>query len=137
MFMTTTFIPVSRLLTADQPPLFHEPISKPASSPDCHVAILLASVEPWLMPCNSITKLRNTARLVFQNDFPVSVAAAINPKHMAECDHRIMRSEFSDYRELFRESDIRSAVAFLRNSRFTHIIQDLAGESNQLILAFF
>ncbi len=31
MFMTTTFIPVSRLLTADQPQLFHEPASKPAS----------------------------------------------------------------------------------------------------------
>ncbi|AOT35474.1 Mobile element protein (plasmid) [Escherichia coli] len=29
---------------------------------------------------------------------------------MAECDHRIMRSEFPDYRELFRESDIKSAV---------------------------
>lgn len=40
MFMTTTFIPVSRLLTADQPQLFHEPASKPAShlvaSPGCH-----------------------------------------------------------------------------------------------------
>ncbi|ODG77594.1 transposase [Shigella sp. FC2928] len=29
---------------------------------------------------------------------------------MAECDHRIMHSEFPDYRELFRESDIKSAV---------------------------
>ncbi len=37
----------------------------------------------------------------------------MNPEHMAECDHRIMRSEFPDYRELFRESDIKSAVAFL------------------------
>ena len=40
MFMPTTFIPVSRLLTADQPQLFHEPASKPAShlvaSPGCH-----------------------------------------------------------------------------------------------------
>lgn len=40
MFMTTTFIPVSRLLTADQPQLFHEPANKPAShlvaSPGCH-----------------------------------------------------------------------------------------------------
>ncbi|HEB1535317.1 TPA: hypothetical protein RY454_004621, partial [Escherichia albertii] len=40
MFMTTTFIPVSRLLTADQPLLFHEPASKSAShlvaSPGCH-----------------------------------------------------------------------------------------------------
>ncbi|BBG79243.1 transposase [Escherichia coli] len=34
----------------------------------------------------------------------------MNPEHMAECDHRIMRSEFPDYRELFRESDIKSAV---------------------------
>ncbi|MQC11703.1 hypothetical protein C4513_12525 [Morganella morganii] len=29
---------------------------------------------------------------------------------MAKRGHRIMRSEFPDYRELFRESDIRSAV---------------------------
>ncbi|EGD4790769.1 transposase [Escherichia coli] len=34
----------------------------------------------------------------------------MNPEHMAECDHRIMHSEFPDYRELFRESDIKSAV---------------------------
>ena len=34
----------------------------------------------------------------------------MNPEHMAECDHRIMRSEFPDYREQFRESDIKSAV---------------------------
>lgn len=34
----------------------------------------------------------------------------MTPEHMAECDHRIMRSEFPDYRELFRESDIKSAV---------------------------
>ncbi|GDT69718.1 hypothetical protein BvCmsOUP082_04432 [Escherichia coli] len=46
----------------------------------------------------------------FRTVFPVSVAAAMNPEHMAECDHRIMRSEFPDYRELFRESDIKSAV---------------------------
>lgn len=49
----------------------------------------------------------------FRTVFPVSVAAAMNPEHMAECDHRIMHSEFPDYRELFRESDIKSAVAFL------------------------
>ncbi|EFN9896541.1 hypothetical protein CVD20_23245 [Escherichia coli] len=29
---------------------------------------------------------------------------------MAECYHQIMRSELLDYRELFRESDIKSAV---------------------------
>ncbi len=40
----------------------------------------------------------------------------MNPEHMAECGHRIMRSEFPDYRELFRESDIKSAVAFFRSS---------------------
>ncbi|VCZ65876.1 hypothetical protein BANRA_05449 [Escherichia coli] len=40
----------------------------------------------------------------------------MNPEHMAECDHRIMRSEFPDYRELFRESDIKSAVAFFNIS---------------------
>lgn len=51
--------------------------------------------------------------LVFQDGFPVSVAAAMSPEHMAACDHRIMCSEFPDYRELFRESDIKSAVAFL------------------------
>ncbi|OOP04906.1 hypothetical protein AJR23_010800 [Shigella flexneri] len=60
----------------------------------------------------------------------------MNPEHMAECDHRIMRSEFPDYRELFRESDIKSAVAFLRNSWFTLIIQGLAGENNPVILLF-
>ncbi|OTD45996.1 hypothetical protein AW100_26385 [Escherichia coli] len=37
----------------------------------------------------------------------------MNPEHMAECYHRIMRSEFPDYRELFRVSDIKSSVAFL------------------------
>ena len=37
----------------------------------------------------------------------------MNPEQMAECDHRIMCSEFPGYRELFRESDIKSAVAFL------------------------
>ncbi|RBX32008.1 hypothetical protein DS972_15975 [Escherichia coli] len=29
---------------------------------------------------------------------------------MAECGHRITRPEFPDYRKLFRESDIKSAV---------------------------
>lgn len=52
----------------------------------------------------------------FRTVFPVSVVAAMNPEHMAECDHRIMRSEFPDYRELFRESDIKSAVAFFNIS---------------------
>ncbi|MFM3953485.1 hypothetical protein AB8S43_29740, partial [Klebsiella pneumoniae] len=61
---------------------------------------------------------------------------AMNPEHMAESGHRITRPEFPDYRELFRESDIKSAVAFLRNSRFTRITQDLAGESNPVILPF-
>lgn len=42
----------------------------------------------------------------------------MNPEHMAECDHRIMRSEFPDYRELFRESDIKSAVACFNISFF-------------------
>lgn len=37
----------------------------------------------------------------------------MNPEHMAESGHRITRPEFPDYRELFRESDIKSAVAFL------------------------
>ncbi|BBE80099.1 hypothetical protein TUM17576_51540 [Enterobacter hormaechei] len=60
----------------------------------------------------------------------------MNPEHMAKSDHRITRPEFPDYRELFRESDIKSAVAFLRNSRFKHIIQDPAGESNPVILLF-
>ncbi len=96
MFMTTMFIPVSRLLTADQPQLFHEPASNAAQVPDC-------VIQP-------------VCRLVFQDSFPVSVAAAMNPEHMAECDHRIMRSEFPDYRELFRESDIKSAVAFFNIS---------------------
>ncbi|AHM29278.1 hypothetical protein CF57_25720 [Escherichia coli] len=32
------------------------------------------------------------------------------PEHMAESGHRITRPEFPDYRELFRESDIKSAV---------------------------
>ncbi|OKU80134.1 transposase [Escherichia coli] len=34
----------------------------------------------------------------------------MNPEHMAESGHRITRPEFPDYRELFRESDIKSAV---------------------------
>ena len=37
----------------------------------------------------------------------------MNPEHLAESDHRITRPEYPDYRELFRESDIKSAVAFL------------------------
>ena len=32
---------------------------------------------------------------------------------MAESGYMIMRPEFPDYRELFRESDIKSDVAFL------------------------
>ena len=40
VFMTTTFIPVGRLLTTHQPQFFHEPASKPAShfevSQGCH-----------------------------------------------------------------------------------------------------
>ena len=43
----------------------------------------------------------------------------MNPEHMAECDHRIMRSEFPDYRELFRESDIKSAVVAFFNISFS------------------
>ena len=35
---------------------------------------------------------------------------------MAESGHRITRPEFPDYRELFRESDIKSAVAFFNIS---------------------
>jgi hypothetical protein len=46
--------------------------------------------------------------------FPVFVAAAMSPEHVAESDRRITRPEFPDYRELFRESVIKSAVAFLR-----------------------
>ncbi|BEA14151.1 transposase [Escherichia coli] len=34
----------------------------------------------------------------------------MDPEHMAESGHRITRPEFPDYRELFRESDIKSAV---------------------------
>lgn len=37
----------------------------------------------------------------------------MNPEHMAESDHWITRPAFPDYRELFRESDIKNAVAFL------------------------
>ncbi len=40
----------------------------------------------------------------------------MNPEHVAESDHRITRSELPDYRELFRESDIKSAVAFFNIS---------------------
>mgnify|MGYP006933262763 CR=1 FL=1 len=40
----------------------------------------------------------------------------MNPEHMAESGHRITRPEFPDYRELFRESDIKSAVAFFNIS---------------------
>ena len=76
MFMTTIgYSSVSRWLpTADQPQLFHEPASKPASypaSPGCHCMMLLAPAEPWLMPCSSSTRSRNTARLPsgFQDGF--------------------------------------------------------------------
>ena len=40
----------------------------------------------------------------------------MNPEHMAESGHRITRPEFPDYRELFGESDIKSAVAFFNIS---------------------
>lgn len=31
-----------------------------------------------------------------RTDYPNIVAAAMNPEHVAECDHRILRSEFLD-----------------------------------------
>ncbi|AJZ91867.1 hypothetical protein VW41_05340 [Klebsiella michiganensis] len=37
----------------------------------------------------------------------------MNHNYMAESSHRITRPELPDYREQFRESDIKSAVAFL------------------------
>lgn len=40
----------------------------------------------------------------------------MNPEYMAESDHRITRPAFPDYRELFRESDIKSVVAFFNIS---------------------
>ena len=57
----------------------------------------------------------------------------MNPEHMAECDHRIMRSEFPDYRELFRESDIKGAVVDSigqRNSYVKHGVAEVLNETN-------
>lgn len=54
-----------------------------------------------------------SAARLFSTVFPVFVDAVMNPRRMAECRHRITRTEFPDYRELYRESDIRRAVAFL------------------------
>lgn len=94
MLLTATLIPVIKLLATDQPRLFHKPVGKPAprlvASLDCH--------------CGDASCSGGT------------VAATINPEHMAESDHRITRPEFPDYRELFRESDIKSAVAFFNIS---------------------
>ncbi len=81
-------------------PVFHEPAGKPAphseASQGCHWAMLLAPAEPWLMLCNSSTwrVIQPVCRLVFQDGFSSICSAAMNPEHMAECDHRIMRSEF-------------------------------------------
>lgn len=40
----------------------------------------------------------------------------MNPEHMAESGYRITRPEYPDCRELFRESDIKSAVVFFNIS---------------------
>lgn len=40
----------------------------------------------------------------------------MNREHVAESNYRITRSELPDYRELFRESDIKIAVAFFNIS---------------------
>ncbi|RYM66477.1 transposase [Serratia proteamaculans] len=45
----------------------------------------------------------------------------MNPKHIAESGHRITRPEFPDYRELFRESDIKSAVVDSIGQRNSHV----------------
>lgn len=57
----------------------------------------------------------------------------MNPAHMAKCDHQIMRSELLDYRELFRESDIKSAVAFLI---FHSLFQYVAAFSSAHVFRF-
>lgn len=57
--------------------------------------------------------MQSVCRLVFQNGFQVFLAAAMNPEHVAESGRRIAHPEFPDCRELFRNSDIKSTVAFL------------------------
>ncbi len=105
MFKATAFIPMGRLLTTDQHQFFYMNLpAKPSSHP---VEILLAPAKPW----QTRTWLR--CHLVFQDRF---VAAAMPSEHMAECDHRIMRTEFPDYQELPRESDIKNWVAFFNIS---------------------
>ena len=101
MFMTTTFIPVSRLLTADQPQLFHESASKPAphlvASLGCHCGDASCSGRAVADAMQFKYRLRNTARLpsgFSGRFFQVFVAAAMDPEHMAESGHRITRPEF-------------------------------------------
>ncbi len=54
------------------------------------VVIRLAPAKLWLMPVAQVPDyvIQPVCRLVFQDGLPVSVAAVMNPKHMAECDHR-------------------------------------------------
>ncbi len=52
---------------------------------------------------------------------------------MAESGHRITRPEFPDYRKLFRESDIKSAVAFL----IFHFPFQYVGNDSNLLIVFY
>ena len=47
---------------------------------------------------------------------PCPVTAAMYPKHLTQALHRIALFKSLDYRELFRESDIKRAVAFFKIS---------------------
>ena len=40
----------------------------------------------------------------------------MHPKHLTQMVHRMALFKSLDYRELLRESDIKRAVAFLRNT---------------------
>lgn len=50
---------------------------------------------------------------VFTN---VAITASVNTEQPAQWRYRVLRPQVVDYRELFRESDIKSAVAFFRIS---------------------
>lgn len=47
---------------------------------------------------------------------PIFVTAAVNAEHLTQRSNAVALPEFLNYRELFNESDIKGAVAFLNIS---------------------
>jgi len=73
-------------------PASQRPIGKPLVV--AIIAILLAPAEPWLL--NLTAQLDTLFIWLNRTAFPVFIATAMNPKHMAESGYGITRPEFFD-----------------------------------------